>query len=130
MYNILKGKKECSRVCPIRDGQLVLKLLKHCQKDTIIFELLFYILCKILNSEQIPNKKLTAFIFRYLTWTLFSWLYFGTSQARRKHLKSGQAGIMSGWGAIGSQLGGLGERCKLPWRVWGGAPEANAFPPI
>ena len=33
----------------------------------------------ILNSEQIPNKKLTAFIFRYLTWTLFSWLYFGTS---------------------------------------------------
>ena len=57
-YNILKGEKECSSVCPIRDGQLVLKLLKHCQKDTIIFELLFYILCKILNSEQIPNKKL------------------------------------------------------------------------
>ena len=40
LYNILNGGKECSSVCPIRDGQLVLKLLKHCQKDTIIFELL------------------------------------------------------------------------------------------
>ena len=27
LYNILKGKKECSSVCPIHDGQLVLKLL-------------------------------------------------------------------------------------------------------
>ena len=25
------------------------------------------------------------------------------------------------------QLGGLGERCKLPQRVWGGAPAANDF---
>ena len=32
-------------------------ILKHCQKDTIIFELLFYILCKILNSEQIPMQQ-------------------------------------------------------------------------
>ena len=26
-----------------------------------------------------------------------------------------------------AQLGGMGERCELPHRVWGSAPEANAF---
>ena len=29
LYNTLKGEKECSSVCPIHDGRLVLKLLKH-----------------------------------------------------------------------------------------------------
>ena len=35
----------------------------------------FHILCKILNSEQIPNKKLTAFVFRYLTRTLHIFMH-------------------------------------------------------
>ena len=50
--------------------------------------------------------------------------FFALKAGRRKHLKSSQVGIMSGWGALGSQIGGLGERCKLLWQVWGGAPEA------
>ena len=47
----------------------------------------------------------------------------GVGRSRRRS----RPGEGAGGGTPPTQLGGLGERCKLPSGVWGGASEANAF---
>ena len=81
LVQYLEGEKRVLKCLSDMRWSAVLKLLKHCQKDTIKFELLFYILCKILNSEHADTQQEAngLHISLYLTWTLFSWLYFGTS---------------------------------------------------